>query len=335
MLRKWLMRREAPTNFTHVAVTGGNLLAAVTFVLGGIKYFAAKEHEVEREEKQMALRAFDECIALARDKNPRVLLSEIKRQMLYNFQKHEQERNKTWWRREGTDLDELSDRWLQQRNAGKEWAVRIDDRRILLKNIWYSVMSAYQRYPNRVGSLGKTLYGEYPLGKEVAIKSLLLLEPLDKAQCRSNVSKSGPGECDWDKHCPEIYTFIRSVYNLPSSFPVEEPIRSRTELGNRDEIVKLQLEEEIIEKQIELGNRDEIATLQVQGEHIEEKIDELKSINDEIAKRQLEEDIIEKQIELDVELGNTDEIATLKVEEEHIEEIIEELNAISEKDCNL
>ena len=44
---RWMLKREAPTNFTHVCVTTGNLLAGITFVWGAFKYFEQKENERE------------------------------------------------------------------------------------------------------------------------------------------------------------------------------------------------------------------------------------------------------------------------------------------------
>ena len=87
---------------------------------------------------------------------------------------------------------------------------------------WFAIQQAHQHHPERRKLLEPVLFSEYPLGREVAMKSLLLLEPLDRASCRANTSKTGAGVCDWGSECPVIYPFIRLMYSIPAEWPPTE-----------------------------------------------------------------------------------------------------------------
>ena len=230
---EWFVKREAPTNFTHVCVTTGNLLAGVTFLWGAIKYFDAKAKDVERAETKAAWRSIDACTADARKDNPRVELQSMKRHMLENFDRAARERG--WaWTKQPAGVDELADRWLRKRNEGLGWAIEVDGQRTRMKNLWFSIQQAWARHPSRRELLNDLLFGEYPLGREVALKSLLMLEPLDRAACRANESKTGPGICDWENHCPSIYPFIRKVYGIAPDWPPQaelSAVKSKKQLA--------------------------------------------------------------------------------------------------------
>ena len=162
-----------------------------------MKYFQAKERDNERAETKAAWRSIDACTADARKDNPRVELQSMKRHLLNNFDRAAKERGWSWGA-SPAGIDGLSDRWLRKRNDGLAWAVEVDGQRTRMKNLWFSIQQAWKRHPTRRALLNDLLFGEYPLGREVAMKSLLMLEPLDRAACRANVSKTGPGVCDWE-----------------------------------------------------------------------------------------------------------------------------------------
>ena len=148
------------------------------------------------------------------------------------------------WSAHATDVDELADRWIRKRNDGRPWALRVDEQRISLKNMWSNIALAWRRHPQRRETLMRELlYAEYPLGREVAVKSLLMLEPLDRAACRANVGKTGPGVCDWKTHCPVIYPFIRSVYGIPDDWPFYEGEKA----GIKSEAALVELEARVDE----------------------------------------------------------------------------------------
>ena len=127
-------------------------------------------------------------------------------------------------------VGKVADAWVEKRNAGVAWAVELDRDRVRMKNLWYSVMLSYTNNPDYAGEMmSSLLFDDYPLGREIALKTILTLEPLDKAACRANISKCGKGLCDWPKHQSKIYSFIRSTYQIPEDWPHichDTPIKS-------------------------------------------------------------------------------------------------------------
>ena len=254
----WMLKREAPTNATHTAVTLGNVIGLASFVWAVQQFFEDKRRADDRNDRQAALHALDRASAHARRENPLAHLVQIKRGMLNNFAELEQGRtmfslfSASDGKLDGEqhdDIDNLADSWLQRRNEGKRWAVELDDHRTSLKNVWFTIMSAYERNEKNAEVFKDLLYSEYPLGKEVALKTLLALEPLDKAACRANVSKTAAGKCDWLNHAPKIFPFIRKVYSVPCDWPRTIAVKTKDDYAQQDDkLIITKMDTEIGEK---------------------------------------------------------------------------------------
>ena len=117
--------------------------------------------------------------------------------------------------------------------------------RTSLKN-WFTIMSAYERNEKSAEVFKDLLYSEYPPG-EVALKTLLALEPLDKAACRANVSKTAAGKCDWVHHAPKIFPFIRKMYNVPCDWPRKITVKTKA-LWQGDKLIKTKMDRKMGEK---------------------------------------------------------------------------------------
>ena len=258
-IKTWMLKREPPTNFTHVASTLSGVIGVFSFVWAVQLFFEEKRSENDREDRNRALQALDRASEHARREKPRRHLREIKRGMLNNFteledHKQQQQQNhqnvfslliSPWYyyseknySSADDDVDLLADSWLQRRNAGQEWAVELDNHRTSLKNMWFSIMLAYDRTSTKNAAVfNDLLFGEFPLGKEIALKTLLALEPLDKAACRANVSKTAAGECDWCNHAPKYTKFIRRVYDVPSEWPHAIGVKTKDEYAQQDDLL--------------------------------------------------------------------------------------------------
>eukprot|EP00946_MAST-07B_sp_MAST-7B-sp1_P005263 g5263.t1 len=266
----WMLKREAPTNATHTAVTLGNVIGLASFVWAVQQFFDEKHRADDRNDRQAALHALDRASAYARQEKPRAHLVQIKRGMLNNFAELEKGQRATMFSlfaapdgnldgEQHDDIDKLADSWLERRNEGKRWAIELDDHRTSLKNVWFTIMSAYERNEKNAEVFKDLLYSEYPLGKEVALKTLLALEPLDKAACRANVSKTAAGKCDWVHHAPKIFPFIRKMYNVPCDWPRKITVKTKDDYAQQDDkLIKTKMDRKMGEKVVlTVGGRAE------------------------------------------------------------------------------
>jgi hypothetical protein len=287
----WMLKREAPTNATHTAATLGNVIGLASFVWAVQQFFDEKRRADDRNDRQEALRALDRASAHARREKPRAHLVQIKRGMLNNFaelERQQQGRQTTMFSlfsasdgkldgEQHDDIDNLADSWLQHRNEGKRWAVELDDHRTSLKNVWFTIMSAYERNEKNAEVFKDLLFSEYPLGKEVALKTLLALEPLDKAACRANVSKTAAGKCDWSNHAPKIFPFIRKVYGVPCDWPRTITVKTKDDYAQQDDkLIKTKMDSEVGKKVVRAAGEEEEKEEEEEQEREQEEEEEVR-----------------------------------------------------------
>lgn len=124
---------------------------------------------------------------------------------------------------------ELADEWMRRRLFPQDDlmlgvrevpdAARINEYRIQLKRMWHSIRRLHVKHPSLsmldedAESTNSRNEINVELSNGIARSTLLLLEPLDEALCRSR-----PG-CVWSKDCDKIYAFIREHWNIPASWP--------------------------------------------------------------------------------------------------------------------
>ena len=97
-----------------------------------------------------------------------------------------------------------ADVWLERRVALDAEAIAMEEARVELKNVWYLSKQAWECYPTQ-RELMHEFFFDAPLNSALGVRSLRLLEPMDRARFRRR---------QFEYARPSIYPFIASLYGI-------------------------------------------------------------------------------------------------------------------------
>ena len=104
----------------------------------------------------------------------------------------------------GSAPADWADDWLDRRVALDAEAVQMEAARVEIKNVWYLAKQAWECHPGQ-RELIREFFFDAPLNSALAVRSLRLLEPMDRARFRRR---------GFEYARPSIYPFIASLYGI-------------------------------------------------------------------------------------------------------------------------
>jgi len=219
--KQWLLFREPPNNLMHVLGFVSNVLGFGAFVWTFYAHFQEQKRDHLKQQTRQLQNDVKAAELTVRETDPRKICTKIKQWLATGNEGRETLFSMIFKRR--NQIDKLADHWIQELENREEWAVRVDVNRSTLKNMWFVTMRTYENLveTNNEEMIKPLLMENYPLGKHVALTTIMMIEPLDKAAYRARLLESEE-EFDWEAHCPPIYKFIRQVYDIDDAWPYNE-----------------------------------------------------------------------------------------------------------------